>query len=86
MLKSSHLPPRLHVVVSRYHQFSDVGTVLTCLAAAEFSPLLFEGWCCRLLQEDLQTHMDVSRKLYAAMSEKDGEIATFKALLKSALF
>jgi hypothetical protein len=35
-----------------------------------------------LLQEDLQTHMDVSRKLYAAMSEKDGEIATFKALLK----
>ena len=39
-----------------------------------------------MLQEDLQTHMDVSRKLYAAMSEKDGEIATFKALLKSALF
>merc|ERR1719201_2503257 len=32
-----------------------------------------------LLQEDLQTHMDVSRKLYAAMSEKDGEIATCKA-------
>jgi chromosome segregation ATPase len=35
-----------------------------------------------LLQEDLQTHLDVSRKLYAAMSEKDSEIATFKALLK----
>jgi chromosome segregation ATPase len=35
-----------------------------------------------LLQEDLQTHMDVSRKLYAAMNEKDSEIATFKALLK----
>jgi chromosome segregation ATPase len=35
-----------------------------------------------LLQEDLQTHMDVSRSLYAAMSEKDSDIATFKALLK----
>merc|ERR1719313_765045 len=35
-----------------------------------------------LMQEDLQTHMDVSRSLYAAMNEKDSEIATFKALLK----
>merc|ERR1719326_461268 len=35
-----------------------------------------------LMQEDLQTHMDVSRSLYAAMNEKDSEIATFKTLLK----
>jgi chromosome segregation ATPase len=35
-----------------------------------------------LLQEDLDTHMDVSRKLYAAMNETDQDIASFKALLK----